>query len=160
MMYGVDVDALQEADPLYTIAEEVFTAMVDGESGYLVARDGPLPAWGEAVYAWVDVHGPVKGRVVLSTDEPTAQRITKALLGVGPDEVIDDADLVDALGEMANIVGGNLRALSRHGRHPESTALPEVGHEAPADEYTTLVHQLAVSWRDHPFVISVWAAPQ
>lgn len=157
MMYGVDVEALEGTDPVYTVAEEVFAAMVDGEPGHLVVRHGPPPSLVDPVHAWVDVHGLVEGRVLLSTEELTAHRITRALLGKGPEESVDDGDMVDALGEMANVVGGNLRALASGGG---SMALPEVGAEPPVDDTNSLVHEVLASWRGRPFVISVWVGPE
>jgi chemotaxis protein CheX len=111
----------------------------------------------DVVHAWVDVHGLVEGRVLLSTEERTAQRIAKALLRIGPEEKVGDADVVDALREMANIVGGNVRALSPN---PGSMALPKVSHQAPVDDSKISLHQLTAAWRGHPVCVSVWAEPE
>jgi CheY-specific phosphatase CheX len=156
MTFDVDIEALQGTDPVYVIAEEVFAAMVDGESGHLRTWDGPQPSLAEEVHAWVDVHGAMSGRVLLSTEQPTARRITRALLGMTPDEAVGDADLVDALGEVANVVGGNLKALTAH---PGALTLPVVTRERPHTDPDALLYGLALDWRGLPLVITLWSLP-
>lgn len=153
MTFDVDVTAFQGTDPVYTIAEEVFSAMIDGEEGHLRAWVGPEPTLIDEVHAWVDVHGPMEGRVLLSTEEPTAQRITRSLLAMGADEAVGDADLADALGEVANVVGGNLKALLVD---PGALSLPEVSHDRPATDPEDLIYALSLEWRGRPLVITLW----
>lgn len=149
-------DAYPDSDPVLTIAEEVFTAMIDGEPDHLRLWGGPLPDPVEPMYAWVDVAGPVPGRVLIGTDRHTATLITQALLAMGPDDPVGDEDFRDALGEVANVVGGNVKSLV-----PESgrLTLPEVTHERPSSEGCTLLHELALSWRGRAIVISLWQLP-
>lgn len=156
MTFDVDIEAFHGTDPVYTIAEEVFSAMIDGEVGHLRAWDGPEPALTDQVHAWVDVRGPVQGRVLLTTEEPTAQRITRALLAMEPDEAVGDADLADALGEVANVVGGNLKALVTD---PGALSLPEVSHDRPATLPEDLIYALSLDWRGRPLVITLWNLP-
>lgn len=156
MTFDVDIEAFQGTDPVYVIAEEVFSAMVDGEGGHLRIWDGPEPLLAEEVHAWVDVHGPASGRVLLSTEAPTARRITRALLGMGAEEAVGDVDLADALGEVANVVGGNLKALVAH---PGAMTLPEVTHVRPFTDPDSLIYALALDWRGRPLVITLWNLP-
>lgn len=153
MTFDVDIAAFQGTDPVYVIAEEVFSAMIDGEEGHLRAWVGPEPTLAEEVHAWVDVHGPMEGRVLLSTEEPTARRITRALLQMGADEPVGDADLADALGEVANVVGGNLKALLTD---PGALTLPVVSRDRPATKAEDLIYALALDWRGRPLVITLW----
>ncbi len=154
MTFDVDTLDFHGTDPVYTIAEEVFSAMIDGEAGHLRAWDGPDPVLDDVVHAWVDVHG--QGRVLLTTEEPTAQRIARALLMMEADEHVGDADLQDALGEVANVVGGNLKALVPE---PGALTLPEVSHDRPPTNADDLIYELALDWRGLPLVITLWSLP-
>lgn len=156
MTYDVAIEAFEDTDPVYAIAAEVFSAMVDGERGYLTAWVGAGPPMPDAIHAWVDVSGAMRGRVLLSTEQQTAQRITRALLGLDADASVGDADLTDALGEVANVVGGNVKALSNS---PGAMGLPEVMHERPPSDPASLVYSLTLDWRGAPLMISLWNLP-
>lgn len=156
MSAGIDIAVFQGTDPIWTIAEEVFTAMIDGEPGHLRVWDGTLPALADERYAWVDVHGAIPGRVLLTSELPTVEHLTRALLGMGADEAVSDADLVDALGEVANVVGGNVKALVPD---PGALSLPEVSQERPPTEIEDLLYELALDWRGRILLISLWKLP-
>lgn len=152
----IDLEAFAGADPILVIAEEVFAAMVDGEPGLLRPWDGERPDLDRPRYAWVDVHGPTSGRVLLETDGGTAESLTRALLAMGDDEPVEPADLVDALGEVANVVGGNVKSLV-----PEHSdlSLPTVSADRPSTDPTTLLHELALDWQGRLLVLSLWRLP-
>jgi len=138
---------------LTAIAEEVFAAMVDGEPGLLLPWwDGPVTV-ADPLHAWVDLHASYKGRVLLTTDAATADDLARALLGMDAGEPVSEADLVDAFGEVANVVGGNLKALL-----PEQGKLtmPLVSRQAPSHENAFQLDEVLLAWRGRPLVISVW----
>ena len=99
------------AETVFAIAEEVFTAMIDPEPDVLRPAPEPVELSEDATWAWVDVHGEHPGRVMLGTDHATAEMLTRALLAVPEGEAVSEADFVDAVGEIANVVGGNIKAL-------------------------------------------------
>ena len=149
---GLDLADFGGADPILAIAEEVFTAMVDGEPGHLWATgEDELP--GADLHAWVDVRGDAAGRVLISTERAAADELTRALLGMAPEEDVTESDLVDAFGEMANVVGGNVKALVPD---PGVLTLPEVATVRPATDPSAMLHRLALRWRGHPLTISLW----
>ena len=125
---AVDIEAFGGTDPVLSIAEDLFASMVDAEPGTLRPWDGPVPALASEIHAWVDVHGPAAGRVLLSTEEGTAADLARALLGLDAADDVSDADLVDALGEVANVVGGNVKALVVD---PHALGLPAVARVTP-----------------------------
>lgn len=153
---GVDIASFAGTDPVWTIAEEVFAAMIDGEPGYLRPWDGEPPALAEPMHAWVDVAAPFAGRVLISAERTTAEQITRALLAMPEDEVVQDADYVDALGEVANVVGGNVKALV-----PDAGALslPQVSTDAPLEGTGDLLHALPLDWRGNLLEIRLWTLP-
>jgi len=143
------------ADPVEAIASEVFAAMVDGEPGHLQPRSGPAPEPDDGLYAWVDVHGATRRRVLLTTERETATALTRALLGLSPDDTVDDDDIADAFGEVANVVGGNVKALVPD---PGDLTLPEVAPTRPPAA-AGLLHAVPFDWRGRPLVVSLWALP-
>lgn len=149
----VDISVFHGADPVLGIAEEVFTAMIDGEPGLVRPWEGDVPALVDEIHAWVDVHGPHPGRVLVSTEAVTAQLLARALLGMAADEPVSDADLVDALGEVANVVGGNVKALVSD---PHSLGLPQVDRTPPATPAEPH-HVLRLEWRGALLELSLWS---
>lgn len=139
-------------DPVWSITEEVFTAMVDREPGHLLPAAAPSPGFADPLHAWVDVHGSFRARVLLVTEAPTAGEIARALLDMPDDEPVTTGDVADALGEVANVVGGNVKSLV-----PDTDglrlSLPEVSAQAPDTDGLRLVHELALEWRGRGLVL-------
>ena len=145
-----------EHDQVFMIAQEVFAAMVDGDHGLLQPWDGDLPTFDEPIVAWVDLFGDWAGRASLTTSTATAHDLARALLDLGPDEVVTALDLVDAFGEVANVVGGNLKSLLPT---PGALSLPQVAAHVPADDAAMLVQETRLAWRGSAIVFSVWFLP-
>jgi chemotaxis protein CheX len=133
------------------IAEEAWTALV-GEDEILLPMPGELPA--DRLSSWVDVVGPWTGSVVLTTGRQTAADLSRALLGSAAPELLDHEDVADAFGEIANVVGGNVKAALPG---PSALGLPEVG-ECPAVRNPDDVLRVDVLWRGQPLSISVQGA--
>jgi chemotaxis protein CheX len=133
------------------IAEDVFAALIDGEPGHLYP-DAPVEPV-DPLYAWVDMHADVSGRVLLTVDADTAHELTRALLRMDDGEPVEDEDLVDAFGEVANVVGGNLKALLPV---QGTLTLPQVARTSPTQDDATVVDRVPLAWRGRPFDISVW----
>ena len=134
-----------------SIAQDARIALV-GEEEVLV----PLP--GEPITdplsSWVDVVGPWTGSVVLTTGRETAADLTRALLGEAAPAELEDEDVIDAFGEIANVVGGNVKAALPG---PSALSLPDVG-TAPAVRNPADVCRVDVLWRGRPVSISVQGA--
>jgi hypothetical protein len=145
------IPALMDEATVQAIAEEAWSALV-GEDEPLVPLPGEPPA--DALSAWVDVVGPWTGSVVLTTGSRTAADLCRALLGEAAPEPLDDEDVADAFGEMANVVGGNVKAALPG---PSTLSLPEVG-DGPAVRDPADVVRLDVLWRGQPLAISVQGA--
>ncbi|MCV2392761.1 chemotaxis protein CheX [Actinotalea sp. M2MS4P-6] len=143
------------AETVFAIADEVFSAMIDGEPGGLIPAFEPFEVPADATYAWVDVHGDHPGRVLLATEHETAMLLTRALLAMDDDEPVSDADFVDAFGEIANVVGGNIKSLVPD---PGPLTLPQVSPLPPTDQ-AELLHDAQFIWRGRPLAISLWSLP-
>lgn len=140
---------------VYEITASVFAAMIDGDEGLLLPRDGGPVTYADPMVAWVDVHGPFVGRAAVTTETPTAHDLVRALLVMGADEAVDHEDLIDAFGEIANVVGGNVKALL-----PDqgTLGLPQVAAELPPTEHP-LLQELHLEWRGQPIDLTIWLAP-
>jgi hypothetical protein len=145
------ITSLIDEPTVQAIAEEAWFALV-GEDELLVPLPGELPA--DALSAWVDVVGPWTGSVVLTTGRQAAAELTRTLLGEAAPEPLDHEDVADAFGEIANVVGGNVKAALPG---PSALGLPEVG-EAPAVRNPDDVVRIDVLWRGQPVSISVQGA--
>lgn len=134
-----------------SIAQEAWISLV-GEDEVLV----PLPGGPaeDPVSSWVDVVGPWTGSVVLTTGRRTAEELTRALLREHAPEVLEDEDVADAFGEIANVVGGNVKAALPG---PSALSLPDVG-SAPDVRNPADVCRIDVLWRGQPLSISVQGA--
>jgi chemotaxis protein CheX len=134
-----------------SIAEDAWTALV-GEEEFLLPMPGELP--GDVLSSWVDVVGPWTGTVVLTTGRETAAGLTRALLGDHAPAELEDEDIADAFGEIANVVGGNVKAALPG---PSALSLPDVG-AAPAVRNPADVCRIDVVWRGEALSISVQGA--
>ncbi|MBI9114603.1 chemotaxis protein CheX [Sanguibacter suaedae] len=148
----VGVDRTQ----MLAITQDVFAAMVDGGEVLVSARFGAVPEVVDPVAAWVDMSVPSLGfgaRAVVRTDRPTADVLTRALLMMGDDEHVGLDDFIDAFGELANVVGGNVKSLLSV---PAVLSLPTVSGQAPVMEDNQFIQDIALDWRGHVFVIELW----
>ena len=138
-------DLIDEAT-IQSIAEEAWLALV-GEEEYLLPLAGGDAD--DAISSWVEIVGPWTGSVVLTTARSTAEELARCLLKEHAPPVIEFEDVEDALGELANVLGGNVKAVLPG---PSALGLPEVGSapEAGAD-----VCRVDLLWRGQSLTISV-----
>jgi chemotaxis protein CheX len=145
------ITELLDSETVQSIADEVWPSLVgDGEAFVPV----PVPPPADVVSAWVDIIGPWTGSVVVTCAPATAAALTESVLMTRPPEVVDDEDVADALGELANVLGGNIKSVlpgeSRLG-------LPRIGSAPPRgrlDDVRSLVGQ----WRGNFLTITVQGA--
>lgn len=149
------MSTLIAGEDVYAIAEELFVAMIDGEAGALRPWDGDVPAWDASVVAWVDLHGDWAGRASVTTERSTADDLARALLQMGADEPVGAEDLQDAFGEVANVVGGNVKALlPTHG----ALGLPQVSDTDPGLPGSVVLTEVVLDWRGRALVFTVRGA--
>ncbi len=75
----------------------------------------PFPEHPLALTAALHYTGPWRGVLMLDCDAPTAFWITRMLLGEAPAGI--DSQVADAVGEVVNMIGGNLKSLLPPGSH-------------------------------------------
>jgi chemotaxis protein CheX len=145
-------DLIDEAT-VTEIAVETWLALL-GVDEVLVPMPGELPD--DALSAWVELSGPWTGAVVVTCGRSTAEELSRTLLQESSPEPLDTDDVVDALGELANVVGGNVKALLPA---PSVLGLPGVGGLPPAGLPDDTC-RVEVRWRGQPIAISVQGTPR
>jgi chemotaxis protein CheX len=139
------IDLIDE-ETVHSIAQEAWSALI-GDDEYLVPLPGEHPT--DAISSWVEIVGSWTGAVVLTCGRTTAEELARCLLAEHAPPVLEDEDVTDALGELANVVGGNVKAVLPG---PSVLGLPEVGSAPSAGPDTCRVELL---WRDQSLTISV-----
>jgi len=99
--------------------------------------------------AHIEIRGGWNGRLVLTCDSVVATQISAALLGMGPDEQVDEIDVHDAVGEVLNVVGGSVK-----GAIGGAMTLGLPGVRASASPPTS-EESLVVSWRGAPVHVQI-----
>jgi chemotaxis protein CheX len=141
-----------DPDYLREITDQVWTSFLDPDGTYPLVPTDVESTVEDRLAAAVSVTGAWRGHVVVACSQAASHHVAAALLGV-PAGDVTAADVTDALGELANVIGGNVKALL-----PESCALslpyvlPMSGARWPS---VTEVCRMDGNWRDEPVAISV-----
>jgi hypothetical protein len=149
----VSITTAVDVRHITAIATEVFAAMVDRETGLLTPWSGGPMTVADPLHAWVDLCTVPVSRLQVTTDAATAADLTRSFLTRGEAEPVAEADVVDAFGEIANVLGGNIKALL-----PEHVALtlPEVSRQSPSEAGAVRLSEARLAWRGRPLAISLW----
>lgn len=134
---------LDQAD-LAELLTQVWASYVD-EQPLLPAVETTPADW----TASVAVNGVWHGSVVVELSDPAAREIATLMLDT---ENIETDEMLDAIGELANIIGGNVKSLMPE---PSVLALPTVvcGSMRHPGE---LVCSLPVQWHGHPVHVQMF----
>ena len=145
--------ALPTEQDLEVIVDQIWSSYVDPEGAEPFL---PGPAGDPMGYrAWVSIDGSWSGQVVVRCSTGQASLLTNAFLA-GSDEQLTEERVVDVLGELANIVGGNIKSML-----PSDCVLSQPRVAGPAergdqDPGAVRVCELSGTWLDEPLSISVW----
>jgi chemotaxis protein CheX len=135
-------------DDLKMLVDEIWSSLFDPApvEVYEMALRGSVMAGS------VEIFGGWHGRVVVETSPEGAIAIASSLLNVSPHEIVE-ADLDDAVGELANIVGGSVKScVEGH----SSLSLPQVVMaEAVAVDCAEDPLQVTCVWYEYPLRVSV-----
>lgn len=141
-----------EAD-IYLVIQSVCGATlgleVDGPEGSTDEVD-----LGQAIVAHVEISGETPARLLLECSEAMAKSAASALFVLDSEE-LTPRDLQDAVSELINIIGGNVRALvstgSQLGIPQPATDLEAAGERSKAE------HEIVLSCDGMPFRFSATA---
>jgi chemotaxis protein CheX len=147
----LSITQLIDEETVRSIAQEAWSAL-SGDDEFLVPMPGGAPD--DALSSWVDVDGPWRGSVVLTCGRSTAEQLARCLLAEHAPPVLDEEDIRDGLGELANVVGGNVKGILPG---PSVLGLPEVG-SAPEAGSPADTCRVDLLWRGQALTISVQGA--
>lgn len=96
----------------------------DWQLGLPVRRGGagPTPRAADALTGWVRITGACRAAVLLACPVPLARRAATVMFGLEPPALTEE-HVRDALGELTNILGGNIKPLLAE---PASLSAPSV----------------------------------
>jgi chemotaxis protein CheX len=150
----MSVEVVVNANDLAEMVEQVWVSYLDpeGVSPLIPTYDENQPS---EVHSSVSITGSWTGHVVYASSTVAARKAAAAFLAMEPDEVSQE-DLADVLGELANIVGGNVKAMLPAGATlslPQVVLAPESATSYPSAERITGLYGL---WEGEPVSISMW----
>lgn len=138
-------------DDLMEITTQVWSSYIDieGENPLLATA---TPGEARGVCASVSLTGAWRGHVVFVCSTDASRAAAAALMGIETDDVSDD-DVADALGELANVIGGNLKSLLPE---PSALSLPHVvSGEHVFWPAVSEICRIDATWRDEPVNVSL-----
>jgi chemotaxis protein CheX len=150
----MSVDVVVNEDDLAEMVEQVWVSYLDPEG---VSPLIPTGNDGQAseVHSSVSITGSWTGHVVYASSDAAARRAAAAFLAMEADEVSQE-DLSDVLGELANIVGGNVKAMLPPGCFlslPQVVLAPESATKYPNAERISGLYGV---WDGEPVSVSMW----
>lgn len=141
---------IPSADDLEVITREVWTSFLDGDPAGLAAGGSEID--GERVTGCVHLSGAYVGSIMLACSAAAARDAAAALFSMQPGDVTH-TEVVDAIGELANMVGGNVKSMLPG---PSVLSLPAVVHGQLAVPGAQVVREVKLSWRGQPLAVSLW----
>ena len=137
------------SDHIISLTEQVWESII----GLPLLPEAPAPAESDlAVSSCVQITGGWEGTVVVRSSRALARTITETMFGMDDGEAAQE-DIDDAIGEVANMIGGNVKSLVPG---PSLLSLPAVvvGEPMvfPRSEECALATFLV---SDQPFQVSV-----
>lgn len=143
----------QLSSDLGSIASDVWEAFMLGE---VEVRPAPEGEPGPIACASVCVSGAWEGVVMIEAGPEAADLLSAALFGMQPGEPTE-ADIADALGEIANVIGGNLKSTLPG---PSLLSLPVVttGSSSTTVTHAALECSMGLHWSGHVLRVVVWRA--
>ncbi|GAA0814387.1 chemotaxis protein CheX [Spirilliplanes yamanashiensis] len=150
----MSVQTVPNVADLAEMVEQVWTSYLDpeGVEPLIPVEKG---ANSSEVHSSVSITGSWQGVVVYGSSQEAAKQAAAAFLAMEPDEVSAE-DLADVLGELANIVGGNVKAMLPAGCFlslPQVVLAPESASRYPS---AVQVAGLYGTWKGEPISVTMW----
>jgi chemotaxis protein CheX len=150
----MSVDVVVNENDLAEMVEQVWVSYLDPEGVSPLIPTGDEKQESE-VHSSVSISGSWTGHVVYASSTEAARRAAAAFLAMEPAEVSSE-DLADVLGELANIVGGNVKAMLPPGCFlslPQVVMAPETATKYPNAERISGLYGV---WDGEPVSVSMW----
>lgn len=106
-----DVQAVSvPSDAITSIAAQVWEMLFDAEA-VQVAPVANADLGPDLLTFSVDVYGGWEGTISLTCAARVGEEMTRRMLAMPESDEVDPLDLEDALGEVVNVIGGNIKSL-------------------------------------------------
>jgi chemotaxis protein CheX len=144
----MSMDSTRTAELIRSTVVEVFSTMLgsDLEIGEPIDDNDPFMA--AEVVSMVELTGSVSGSLALQCGREHARDLTARFLGADGQEIESLDDVRDAVGELVNMIGGNLKTAIGSDR-PIELSLPTVVTTPKTDVKIPATFGVAVPFRDH-----------
>ncbi|QGG94759.1 chemotaxis protein CheX [Actinomarinicola tropica] len=97
-----------DSDGVHQIVEEIWQSMLGLD---IEPADLPVDDGGREICAAVQITGGWQGAFIIECPEASAVAFTSAMLGYEEGEEPSEGEVHDVVGELANMAGGNLKAI-------------------------------------------------
>ena len=154
----MDLTAFNLASFLRSAAQEVFETMLSMELGERNDVDN-LPGDTSQVVGSVSMAGTVSGTVNIYVSDIFAKVITADMLGMDVDEVESDEEIHDVVGELSNMIGGDLKSRLCDAGFECSLSIPSItsGKDFQIESKGWAVNeQVFFEYRDHIALIEAF----
>ncbi|GAA3801764.1 chemotaxis protein CheX [Nocardioides panacisoli] len=142
-------------DDVRAVTDEVWTTLL-GEAAPLIDRLVPVGTPFDSVGVWsaaVTVSGGWEGSVTVELTTYVAGALTTTMLDLPHDAEVSDADVADAVGELVNMLGGNVKSLMPG---PSVLSLPSVAAgRAAFSSDAREVARVEATWDGEPVRVTV-----
>ena len=100
-----------DLNDLYSVVDQVWTTFLAGAEPFHPDFDASGHRGFAEWHSAITVTGEWEAVIVIEMTDSSARVVTERLLGMTPDEVATSDDIVDSLGELVNIIGGNVKSI-------------------------------------------------
>ena len=143
------------ADVIVEMTRDIWTALLSDEGGLTPG----YPLHGDAnpsheMSATIEISGDWNGTCCLTCSESAARHAACVMFDMADDE-LTDAEISDAIGELINVVGGNIKGiLSGNTELSLPTVHPQGSFNVPG--HLELGYKVTFTWLDEPVIVTVW----
>lgn len=153
-LQGLDMRTLLE-----TGVTKVFETMLSMELETM-AENVPSLIEGDRIVGSVSFAGKVMGSIGISVGTRFGKILTASLLGMEPDEIEGEDEVNDVIGELSNMIGGNLKSRLCDSGFPCELSIPCIttGKDFRIESRDWTVHErLGFKNKNHVAVVDVYA---
>jgi chemotaxis protein CheX len=132
------------------LTQQIWDALLPDDGAPLLPGDLP----GGEVVAVAEISGEWNGVVCLSCSPRAARHAAAAMFEMADEELTAD-EITDAVGELVNVVGGNIKSLVPG---PTVLSLPQVseGGMTVLPDHLEQAFEVRFSWMAEPVIVSIW----
>lgn len=105
--------------------KQVFSTMLSMPIDVVGTSDGSGPV-GSRVVGSVSFAGDVLGNIYIDVSQDFAKKMAAAMLGMEPDEIEDDEEINDVIGEVSNMIGGDMKSKLCDAGFPCQLSIPNI----------------------------------